>query len=627
MTPEAETRLGDQYLAKQDYSNAINWFRKAADQGNAEAQANIGWLYKNGRGVKQDYAAAMEWYSKAANQGDGNAEGAVGWLYQQGLGVTQDYAEAMSWYQKAAEHGNIVAQTSVGWLYQTGRGVKQNYSEALTWYQRAASKGDALARNNIGTLYENGSGVDRDYKSAMAWYYQAADQGSALAERNVGRMYEAGLGVQQDYGKAATWFRKAADQGNDAAQVDLGWLYQGGLGVHQNYAEAMTWYQKAAAQNDANAQNNIGWLYQNGFGVKPDYAQAMSWYRKAAAQGNTHAKANIDWISRSGLASDHTPAATQDNAATQSLSGKNPSLLLPNGIRAAQAIFAPDPEYSEEARKGKISGVVVLSLIISADGLPQDVKVVKPLGDGLDEKAVETIKTWKFDPATKQGKPIAYPATTEVQFHLYQTFYVGKVEVLGDSKVKNLNVYLSPLIYETENCLSKITDDKTLKQGQLIVETSIEEHGRVQPAEVVSSSGDESLDRTARRCISPTKMEPLPVELKGKDVVVRMQVLHNTSGISLNPVDPQVTTGSREQFYIDIAGTMSKEANWSVTGVGCTGSSCGTISPDGLYTAPDILPQPPFVRVEGTLTGVNPIPASAIISLTQKGQPIPVAGP
>jgi TonB family protein len=620
MTPGAELRVGNQYFAKQDYANAMIWYLKSADQGNAQAQENVAWFYEHGRGVKQDYAEAMAWYRKAASQGSPKAEGSIGWFYEQGLGVSQDYAAAMSWYQKASEHGSIAVQTNVGWLYQNGLGVKQNYSEALNWYQKAASKGDALARNNIGTLYENGLGVDRDPKLAMAWYYQAADQGSAIAERNVGRLYKLGLGVQQDYGKAANWFRKAAEQGDADAQVDIGLLYENGLGVHEDYTEAMTWYQKAAAQNNGNAQNNIGWLYQNGFGVKRDYREAMTWYGKAAEQGNARAKGNMEWLSRSGLVNDHAPSSTQSADTTEPSSGEKPSLLLPNGIRAAQALFAPDPEYSEEARKAKVSGTVVLGLVVSADGLPTNIKIVTPLGDGLDEKAVEAIKTWKFQPATKDGKPVAMPVTIEVQFHLYEPFYVGKVEVLGGQKAENLSSYLSPLVRETENCLSKIPDEKTLKQAQLTLEISIEDNGRVHAPSVVTSSGDELLDRDVRGCISPTKMEkPLPAEVKDKNVVMRMQVLHNTSGVSLNPSNPQVTTGSSEQFYIDIAGSLSKEAHWSLTGAGCDGNSCGTISPDGLYTAPKVLPQPAIVRVVGTLTGANPIPASAIISLNQKG--------
>jgi TPR repeat protein len=90
---------------KQDYTEAIKWFRKAADQGYAKAQLNIGWMYEKGEGVSQDYTEAMKWYRKAADQGDAEAQSNIGLMYEKGKGVTQDYAEAMKWYRKAADRG------------------------------------------------------------------------------------------------------------------------------------------------------------------------------------------------------------------------------------------------------------------------------------------------------------------------------------------------------------------------------------------------------------------------------------------------------------------------------------------------------------------------------------------
>ena len=79
--------------------------RKAAAQGNAIAQKNIGNLYYNGDGVAQDYEETMKWYRKAAAQGNAFAQYIIGALYEQGKGVEQDYEEAMKWYQKAIEQG------------------------------------------------------------------------------------------------------------------------------------------------------------------------------------------------------------------------------------------------------------------------------------------------------------------------------------------------------------------------------------------------------------------------------------------------------------------------------------------------------------------------------------------
>ena len=82
-------------------------------------------------------------------------------------------------------------------------------------------------------------------------------------------------------------------------------------------------------------------------------------------------------------------------------------------------IFAPDPEYSEEARRAKYQGVCVVSLIVDAQGNPQRVQVVRHLGKGLDKKAVVAVKQYRFEPATHNGEPVAVEVNIEVNFRLY----------------------------------------------------------------------------------------------------------------------------------------------------------------------------------------------------------------
>jgi TonB family protein len=89
------------------------------------------------------------------------------------------------------------------------------------------------------------------------------------------------------------------------------------------------------------------------------------------------------------------------------------------GVSAPRAIYKPDPEYSEEARKAKYQGTVVLGMIVGADGRPRGLKVERGLGMGLDEKALEAVRTWKFEPAEKDGKPVAVMISVEVAFRLF----------------------------------------------------------------------------------------------------------------------------------------------------------------------------------------------------------------
>ena len=89
------------------------------------------------------------------------------------------------------------------------------------------------------------------------------------------------------------------------------------------------------------------------------------------------------------------------------------------GISAPQAISTPDPEYTEEARRAKTQGTCILWLIVDAEGHPRDIRVVRGLGFGLDTKAIEAVKQWRFEPALKDGKPVNVQISVEVGFRLY----------------------------------------------------------------------------------------------------------------------------------------------------------------------------------------------------------------
>lgn len=88
------------------------------------------------------------------------------------------------------------------------------------------------------------------------------------------------------------------------------------------------------------------------------------------------------------------------------------------GVSAPALVFKVEPEYSEEARKAKFQGTVVLYVVVDEKGMPRDLKVVRPLGLGLDEKAIEAVTKWRFKPGFKDGKPVAVAATIEVNFRL-----------------------------------------------------------------------------------------------------------------------------------------------------------------------------------------------------------------
>jgi hypothetical protein len=143
----------------QENTQSAAWYHKAAEQGNADAQSYLGYLYDKGQGVPQDYAQAAAWYRKAAEQGVAQAQFNLGVLYHDGHGVPQDYVQVATWFRKAAEQGDALAQGRLGLMYNVGQGVPQDYAQAAVWYSKAAERGNAWAQYSLGYLYDNGHGV------------------------------------------------------------------------------------------------------------------------------------------------------------------------------------------------------------------------------------------------------------------------------------------------------------------------------------------------------------------------------------------------------------------------------------------------------------------------------------
>ena len=147
-------RKGQDFEKKENYAEAMRWYRVAAAQGYALAQVGIGNLYGMALGVPQDYGEALRWYRLAAAQGNDEAQNDIGFFYMNGWGVAQDYAQAMSWLRKAADQGNGQAQKSIGYMYFKGWGVAPDRAEAVRWFRKAAANGDDDAKEALKELGE-----------------------------------------------------------------------------------------------------------------------------------------------------------------------------------------------------------------------------------------------------------------------------------------------------------------------------------------------------------------------------------------------------------------------------------------------------------------------------------------
>ena len=223
-----------------------------------EEQNQTGEDYYYGQnGKEQDYTKAVRWYRKSADQGYQFAQYNLGFCYEKGLGVSAQLVEASKWYRKAAEQGHAASQCSLGLCYEFGKGVTKDLEEAVIWYRKAAEQGYATAQCNLAYCYKNGIGLAQDETEAYAWFKKAAEQGHARAQDLLGDCYFYGLGVEKDFSEAVRWFTKSAEQEYSPGQYSLAWCYEKGCGIVANLEKAKEFYEKAAAKGHKGAQKEL----------------------------------------------------------------------------------------------------------------------------------------------------------------------------------------------------------------------------------------------------------------------------------------------------------------------------------------------------------------------------------
>lgn len=173
-----------------DYAAALETWKPLAESGDAAALYIVGLMHARGEGVDQDVTEALRWFRQAAEQGLAEAQFSLT-LSRAGAATTdededEDEAEdeSLLWCRKAAEQGHARAQYDLGRRYAKGRGVPRDAAQALVWCRRAAEQGQVEAMYMIGAQCAAGRGVRQDYVQAHVWLSLAAAEGNAVAAKS-----------------------------------------------------------------------------------------------------------------------------------------------------------------------------------------------------------------------------------------------------------------------------------------------------------------------------------------------------------------------------------------------------------------------------------------------------------
>jgi len=198
--------------------------REKAEQGDAEAQNTVGFNYHFGEGNYKADVEAVKWFKLAAEQGNMEAEFNLGYCYTYnsscGIEDGPNFAEGAKWFLKAAQQGFAPAQSALGFCYSLGIGVPASGAKSKMWLKKAAEQGDtdAQVRQGMGLLEA------KKYVEAIGIFKIAAEKGDSRAEYQLASCYREGNGVEKDSAKAIEWYQKSAKHGNMFAKLQLQYM-------------------------------------------------------------------------------------------------------------------------------------------------------------------------------------------------------------------------------------------------------------------------------------------------------------------------------------------------------------------------------------------------------------------
>ena len=267
--PQAQYELGAEHYRKRAFPEAVGWWRKAAEQGYAEAQMWMSVAYFMGWGVPEDEAEGVAWLRKAAKRGHAPAQFSLGQLYELGNLLREDLFFAVYWFDQAAAQGHAEAIEKLaeypdqlalindaeklfvlGVMYiPSVRGEDSRFDldrlpslqvngadgseESAIWWRRGAEKSDVNSQVALGQYL-----LAREDLEANVWFESAAERGHAGAQYLMSRWYW----TDEDLAKGIAYVRKAAEQGHAEAQCRLGMAYWIGRGVRRDRVQSYAWF-------------------------------------------------------------------------------------------------------------------------------------------------------------------------------------------------------------------------------------------------------------------------------------------------------------------------------------------------------------------------------------------------
>jgi len=282
-SPEAFAR----HLAGAPEEAAL-WIQVAAEQGLAEAQALLGQILLDGRGIKLDMALARHWFAKAADQGHLMGMNMLGRCYELGWGGSIDLTAAANHFKRAAELGFEWGMYNYANLLLHGNGVIKDEAEALEWYRKAASLGNAKSLNVVGRFYEEGWLVEANRATAAEFYRKAAEGDDFRGQYN----YALLLAEQGQLEAATAWMERALQLAHLKFTRTMAETLPS-LPNPEFQRIGMQAHEKCCELGNANDYYHYALVLQKDGSKHANNVLAQTWLMKAAALGHEGAKEKL----------------------------------------------------------------------------------------------------------------------------------------------------------------------------------------------------------------------------------------------------------------------------------------------------------------------------------------------
>ena len=220
---DIEQKASYQLFGRDHIKTAIDYYRKSANLGYAEAYNSLACLYENGYGVQKDEREACVLFYLAAKHGSSHGKFNLGRCYEWGIGTKQSWVSAVEWYEKAAKQNNVDAIYNLGLFYLNGEegendSISIDYQKAYTYFKKAVDLGDADAKAHLGIIYYNGYGVAISFDKALKYFQESSAEGSALGDFYLGLSYYYGeAGLISDKAKGLKLIKDADKKGCEKA--------------------------------------------------------------------------------------------------------------------------------------------------------------------------------------------------------------------------------------------------------------------------------------------------------------------------------------------------------------------------------------------------------------------------